>query len=374
MKSSMYIWNTPTMSDLCRTPSMQTTLWSVCQASGVTILLCDFTDAFVYVDHSLISSFIQAAHTHGILVYDIPSVFATDLTTPTNSQTQKVALLEYNHSYPNAKFDGISFDVESSGQGITAINNYLSYVRTIKSFTNSFGETIVSQNLITNAILDPPYYLAGTPYGNSAGVAAATTLYKEFKEINLNVYDTTLALMTSTLQDGPQICNNNGIKFYIGYETSTNPSYYGAIGTYGKDYFLKLAASVDAQYSGYANYGGRFIEDYMTFGGWWPAGGIGFIIGSSHTATIPATVIPSGIAYTVELWLGPNVNTKSSTTGKIPVTSTGSVQNVAVPIIMPTGGTYHVYIDLYYGTTVLAALVSTSVIVVSGTISEPIIT
>jgi hypothetical protein len=98
----------------------------------------------------------------------------------------------------------------------------------------------------------------------------------------------------------------------------------------------------------------------------------GFIAGSSHTATFQITVVPANLSYSVELWLGINTSTKAATSGKIPMISTGSAQNVAATITMPTGGTYNVYIDLYYGTTKFASFVSTTALVISGTITEPV--
>jgi hypothetical protein len=342
----MYVWNTPDLSDLCRTPSLQATLWSICQQSGVTTLLCDFSDAFVYVDHSLIASFIQAAHSNGIKIYDIPSVFSTDLATPTNSQTQIVTLLEYNYSYPSAKFDGISFDVESVGEGTAAINPYLSYIQTIKTFTNSEGQTLVSQGLTFHAVLDAPYYWAGTPYGNAAGVAAATAVYQQFNEIFINAYETTVADYITILADGPSVCETNGITWFVGYETSSDTSIYGEIGSYGLAYYQQLSAAMDAQFASYAHYGGHVIEDYETFSIWWT----GFVHGTSHTASFEITIVPGNESCQVQLWLAVSATAPfSSEAAKSGLVSfiSGTNVPVSVPITMPAAGIYYVYIDLY---------------------------
>lgn len=75
-----------------------------------------------------------------------------------------------------------------------------------------------------------------------------------------------------------------------------------------------------------------------------------FNAGSTKTAVVKPTVSPSGIACEIEVWLGPDVNTKSATSGKIAFTSTGTAQNVSVPIVMPaTEDSYHVYVGIYIG-------------------------
>jgi len=89
-----------------------------------------------------------------------------------------------------------------------------------------------------------------------------------------------------------------------------------------------------------------------------------FPVGSQKTATFPVTVIPSGLLCQVELWLGPNANTKSATSGLVAFTSTGAAQNLSLPITMPTAGTYNVYINIYVGSTLIKEYIGTTPVVV----------
>jgi hypothetical protein len=75
--------------------------------------------------------------------------------------------------------------------------------------------------------------------------------------------------------------------------------------------------------------------------------GSSFIHGTTHTATFPVVVAPSGLACQVELYLGPNASTKSATTGLVAFTSTGASKNLALSITMPAAGIYNVYINAY---------------------------
>jgi len=69
---------------------------------------------------------------------------------------------------------------------------------------------------------------------------------------------------------------------------------------------------------------------------------------SSHIATLPVTVAPSGLSCQVELWLSPDGETKAASSGLVPFTSTGSEQQITLPVDMPSEeGTYHVLVDLF---------------------------
>jgi hypothetical protein len=108
------------------------------------------------------------------------------------------------------------------------------------------------------------------------------------------------------------------------------------------------------------------------------AGGTGdkiaFGPGQAETARIPITVKPAGVTCQVELFLGPDQNTKIATSHLISFVSTGAEQPVLAPITMPTTeATYHVYVDLWSGSLSLQRYVSTQdVIIVSGVVG-PII-
>lgn len=95
-----------------------------------------------------------------------------------------------------------------------------------------------------------------------------------------------------------------------------------------------------------------------------------FTPGSAHTAVAPITVIPSGLACSAELYLGPSPGTKSATSGFKSFTSIGAAQSVSFPVTMPTtGGAYHVYLDVYAGGYLLASYVATEdVVIVTATV------
>lgn len=93
---------------------------------------------------------------------------------------------------------------------------------------------------------------------------------------------------------------------------------------------------------------------------------------TAKTATVPITVTPAGLACTVEVFLGPNQATKSSTSGKIAFTSTGVAQNVNVSVPMPSGGgTFHVFIDVMYQTSMLASFQATEDVTIATAVVGP---
>lgn len=90
-----------------------------------------------------------------------------------------------------------------------------------------------------------------------------------------------------------------------------------------------------------------------------------FTPGASKTPKAPITVTPSGMSCSAELWLSTDASTKAATSGKISFTSTGAAQNVSLPVTMPTaGGTYKVYLDVYYGTTLIGRFVATEDVII----------
>jgi len=75
-----------------------------------------------------------------------------------------------------------------------------------------------------------------------------------------------------------------------------------------------------------------------------------FLGGSPKTAQAGVKVSPGGTPSQVEIWLGVDEFNKAATSGLIDFVSTGGVQSVSLPVIMPLNwGTYHVYLDLYAG-------------------------
>lgn len=76
------------------------------------------------------------------------------------------------------------------------------------------------------------------------------------------------------------------------------------------------------------------------------------------TAVAPITVQPAGLSYEVELFLGPNEVTPAATSGRLAFISTGSQQQVRLPVIMPSApGIYHVYLDLFIEGMIIASYI-----------------
>jgi hypothetical protein len=95
---------------------------------------------------------------------------------------------------------------------------------------------------------------------------------------------------------------------------------------------------------------------------------------ASKTATCPITVSPAGMACAAELFIGPHPTTKTATSGRINFTSTGSPQNVNLPISMPVqgGSSYHVYIDVYAGDLLFLSYIATEDVLIPGGSIGPI--
>lgn len=99
-----------------------------------------------------------------------------------------------------------------------------------------------------------------------------------------------------------------------------------------------------------------------------------FAPSTSKTASSPITVSPSGMACSAELFIGPNATTKVATSGRVNFTSTGSPQNVNLPIVMPASGgsSYHVYIDVYAGDLLFLSYIATEDVLIPGGSIGPI--
>jgi hypothetical protein len=90
-----------------------------------------------------------------------------------------------------------------------------------------------------------------------------------------------------------------------------------------------------------------------------------FTPAAAKTGTAPLTVTPSGLTCTAELYLGPDASTKTVTSGPKAFTSTGSSQNVACPVTMPTvGGTYNIYLNVSTGGVLIGAFVGTDTVAI----------
>ena len=91
------------------------------------------------------------------------------------------------------------------------------------------------------------------------------------------------------------------------------------------------------------------------------------LAGSAHTAIVNVPVSPSGMACTAELFLSADgEKTKATTSGAIPFTSTGILQSISLPVVMPTVGgiAYGVYINIVSGGVVIAAYQGTEHVIV----------
>jgi hypothetical protein len=95
-----------------------------------------------------------------------------------------------------------------------------------------------------------------------------------------------------------------------------------------------------------------------------------FAPGITKTANATLNVAPAGLSLELELWLGPDESTKVVSSGKRPFTSTGANQNINASIDMPNqGGTYEVYVDIYYGADLVLAFIGIDTItIISGTL------
>jgi len=83
--------------------------------------------------------------------------------------------------------------------------------------------------------------------------------------------------------------------------------------------------------------------------------------GEGKIAAVAVTVVPSGMASQIEVFLGPDENTKVAS-GIVDFVSNGESQEVVVGITMPTApGTYNVYLDLYGEGSVIAKYQAESV-------------
>lgn len=81
--------------------------------------------------------------------------------------------------------------------------------------------------------------------------------------------------------------------------------------------------------------------------------------GSAKIPTALISITPSGITCQAELFIGPDENTRVSTSGLIALTSTGEEQYITLPIVIPSveyaGAVYHAYIDVYVDSVLIAS-------------------
>jgi len=91
-----------------------------------------------------------------------------------------------------------------------------------------------------------------------------------------------------------------------------------------------------------------------------------FAPSAQKTAVAPITVAPAGLNCEAELFLGPNDATPVASSGIRTFLSMGSPQQVSFPIVMPASpGTYHVYVDVHAGGSLILAYQGTEDIVIA---------
>lgn len=84
-----------------------------------------------------------------------------------------------------------------------------------------------------------------------------------------------------------------------------------------------------------------------------------FTPGATKTVITGVTVTPSGLPCQLEVFLGASIMVKAATTGKIDFVSTGMYQTIYSSIVLPqTVGLYHVYVNVWCGTTLLTTYMS----------------
>ncbi|MDD5700624.1 MAG: choice-of-anchor Q domain-containing protein [Dehalococcoidales bacterium] len=96
-----------------------------------------------------------------------------------------------------------------------------------------------------------------------------------------------------------------------------------------------------------------------------------FAPGETKTATIKVNLtVPSGMVLGMELFVGPDINTKKATTGEFEFITTGAQQVITKELTMPSeGGIYKSFlIVLYQGQALLSFMDDEDLILVSGSI------
>jgi len=91
---------------------------------------------------------------------------------------------------------------------------------------------------------------------------------------------------------------------------------------------------------------------------------------ANKTARVPVTIDVTGVPCEIEVWLGASETSQAVTSGKIPFTSTGAVQNITAPVTMPeAGGIYKAFVDLYLNDSLVGRYVDVNEIAIaSGTV------
>lgn len=278
-----------------------------------------------------------------------------------------LAYLQYNATH--TKFDGLCFDIEDL-KGIA--DTLIPYMTAVKGYAYS-SQTLATQGMELLIYLDPPYYLAGQPYGNAAGVAKAKSLYAQFNKILLNTYRPTAPANVTAAQDGPAACVELDLVYMLGLDCTPGfgNAFDGALATYAAQ-VVHIDTSTASNIAPYrANYGGTYLNAYNYVIDLWEEAMLNvFAPGAAKVAKVPVTVVPAGVPCELEIFIGPNPTIKTTTSGKIAFTSTGAAQNINCPIAMPTtAGQYHVYVDLTSGGYLLAAYVDLNdIAILSGSV------
>jgi len=368
---------------LIRNPSESDNFFRVCQEIGVTSALMSYysstlTGENIATDPANVAAFILRAKSLGIEVQGLPYVYLynpadrtiNDLVSPDlYVKPQIEALLEYNRLYPNARFSSVNLDVEGAGGNLTVISQYLNFLKTIKTYTNSAGETLVTQGLKLTASIPAPYYFAGggaSSPPDPTALAEAIKVYKELQEVQIVGYETNLTDMQTHMADAPAVCEANSIVFYPGYECWQYTPIYGTLGTpvppYGKEYYKQLAKDVDNDLADFTYCGGHYLHAYAAAANWWMIKEV--VWPSMPTINTPASFMLGITVKRADFYspfpyiFGVKANftngTSSVTSSRLVCLQsslTDSEKTVYLEMILPEtlpSDTYRLYVDTYY--------------------------
>jgi hypothetical protein len=205
------------------------------------------------------ATFISQAKSKGIHVHALLSGHAPEAFTSTAAHSSYIqAILKYNIENPNNKIEGINWDIEPLVTNHVPL--YTSYIKAMKAVTYG-GQTVVSQGLILSVYIDPPRWLN---MRTGATIDACRALYREFGLIDINSYADNLTNVIYQAADGPQICQEEGVKFHIGLETDMRDYNPGTLYEEGKDAYHSLQNEISAYFQPkYTMYAGQYTDNYQ---------------------------------------------------------------------------------------------------------------
>lgn len=365
----VYVWELS--GNLIRnTEGAQDNFFRIMQAGGFDIAYVQFYESHIAFEAAAVEAFVARANAagiqiHGILGAQISGGFPTLDSLAyegggivSTHRTYYQAFLRYNIEHPTAQITGMNWDFESIMGRSTEMRDYMRAAKLV----DYNGETMVSQGWQLSIYCDAPYWQAGQPYGNAAGVAAATDTYREFDIICINSYRDTVADIVQKAQDGPAVCESIGVGFLIGMESTElagDRDIY-SLWQEGKEYYENvLLPSLDAYYAGWSQYQGTYLHH---LGGgvnrWWMIESVSFPGSVSYDpAALPVTLaVPVSVKlstyYSTNVY-GIKVSLVGPTTyegSKIVVLDVLEGASVVVLVTIPVGappGNYSIVVDTW---------------------------